>query len=121
MRRKPMAERLERIRQLAGVGWTAERIANKLGLARATIYSYANLNDIVLPKAENAYWAARRRLWAEIVEHVKANPRETQVAVAARFGVAPATVVTALRRAGISPVRQYDEAGNLVDRAIPAA
>lgn len=121
MRRKPMAERLERIRQLAGVGWTAERIANKLGLARATIYSYASLHDIALPKAGNVYWEGRRRLRQEIVEHVKANPRETQVAVAARFGVVPATVATALRNAGISPVRQYDKDGNLVDRVLPAA
>lgn len=121
IKRKTKPEQIEMIRRLAGEGWSAARIADKLKLARGTIYAYAWDGEIAIKRAPNSYHEAQKPIHAEIIRLAKANPGMTRTAIGAQAGASGVTVHRVLKRAGIATVRQYDAAGNLVDQPVESA
>ena len=117
LRRKTSAYHVERIRQLASAGWHAGQIAQKLGLARHTIYAYACNHGLDIPAAPNPRNGDRRRLHAEIVEYARENLDQPRTEMAARFGVSGQTIMRVLEKAGLPTKRIYDADGNVIDRA----
>lgn len=120
-RRKSSKYHVERIRQLASVGWTAGQIADKLRLNVQTVYCYASLNGLDIPRADNSLHKERKRLHAEIVEYARKNLDQPRRVMAAKFGVSPPTILRILERAGLPTKRIYDSQGNVVDQLVTKA
>lgn len=121
IRRKPVAEQVERIRQLASVGWWAQRIADKLKLDVHSVYAYACVHGLDIPRAPNPLHRERRKLHAEIVKYAREHLDEPRSTMAVRFGVSPPTIASVLRKAGLPTARIYDAQGKVVDKAVTKA
>ena len=121
LKRRTQAEQIEMIRRLAGEGWSAARIADKLKLARGTVYAYSSEAQIPLKRAPNPYHEAQKPIHAKIIKLAREFPGMTRVAIGAAAGASAVTVHRVLKLAGLPTMRQYDADGKLIDRPLESA
>ena len=121
LKRKTKPKQTEMIRRLAGEGWTAARIADKLKLARGTVYAYAWEGEIPMKRAPNPYHEAQKPIHAKIIKLAKEHPGWTRIRIGVEAGASPVTVHRILKRAGLATVRQYDADGKLIDQPLESA